>query len=147
MANWLAIDYGTVRLGLAVGDTDTRIASPLEVIPAQPQQRAFERIAQTAGQYQAVGIVVGMPINMDDSIGPQATWTRAQAQALARTTGLDVRLWDERLSSFQADSDLAGHLTRNKRRARQDAIAAATFLQEFLNAKGPTSAEKIAPEP
>jgi putative Holliday junction resolvase len=147
MPNWLAIDYGTVRLGLAVGDTDTRIASPLEVIPAQPQDRAFQRIAQTARQYQAAGVVVGLPINMDDTLGPQATWTRSQAQALARATGLDVRLWDERLSSFQADSDLAGHLTRNKRRARQDAIAAATFLQEFLNAQGPESAEKACPDP
>ncbi len=130
---WLCIDHGTVRLGVAVGDTQTRMAAPVKVIPAVPLGPAIEQIRQIAQEYDAGGIIVGWPINMDDSEGPQGRLAREMATELATGVKLDVRLWDERLSSFTADSALAGHMTRMKRRARQDAIAAAAILQDFLN--------------
>jgi putative Holliday junction resolvase len=139
---WLAVDYGTVRIGLAVGDTEMGIASPLEVVPAEPRHEAFARVVELAREYHVEGIVVGLPLNMDDTVGPQAELTRRAAEELAEATGMDVRLWDERLSSFQADSELAGHMTRNKRRARQDALAAAAFLGDFLQGGGPETAER-----
>jgi len=140
MGCWLAIDHGTVRIGIAVGDTVSCIASPVLVIPAEPIDKVFERIGQLAREYRAVGLVVGWPLNMDDTEGPQGLLARRMAADLAVATGMDVRMWDERLSSFTADQALAGQFTRKKRKARQDAVAAATFLQEFLSVGGPETA-------
>ena len=142
MGRWLAVDHGDKRIGLAVGDTAAMMATPLDVIPAEPPADAVEKIRRAADEYDVEGIVVGWPINMDDSVGPQADAARQFAACLAETTGFDVRLWDERLSSFQADSALAGQLTRNKRKRRQDALAAAAFLQDFLSGNGPADAAR-----
>ena len=143
MACWLAIDPGTRRIGVAVGETSLRIASPLETVDARDRPRAVARIAAIAREYHASGIVVGWPINMDDTEGPQAEDARRLAQEIADETGLDVRLWDERLSSFTADQALAGQLTRGKRRARQDAVAAGVILEDFLEHDGPTRAPRL----
>jgi putative Holliday junction resolvase len=143
MGLWLGIDHGTIRIGVAAGADRDGIASPLSVIPAQPLQQAIREIARLAGEYRAEGVVVGLPLNMDDTEGPQAKLARAMAVELARATGLDVRLWDERLSSFEADQALAGHLTRKKRKARQDALAAAAMLRGFLSGGGPETAERV----
>jgi len=136
---WLCVDLGAVRIGLAAGDSLTGIASPLAVIAATPWTAAMETIARTADAEGAVGIVVGWPLNMDDSEGPQGKRCRQQAVDLARHTGLDVRMWDERLSSFAADNALAGQLTRKKKKQWQDALAAATILQDFFHANGPAT--------
>jgi putative Holliday junction resolvase len=77
---------------------------------------------------------------MDDTEGPQGKLARRFAADLAEQTGLDVRLWDERLSSFHADNALSQTYTRKKKRARQDAIAAAAILQDFLDAGAPADA-------
>ena len=137
---WLAVDHGHVRIGIASGDTTTGIAAPLTVLPAGPTARLAQEIARLATEHGAKGVVVGWPLNMDDTEGPQGKLVRQFALELAQATGLDVRLWDERLSSFQADQALAGQFTRNKRRARQDAVAAACILQDFLSCDGPDAA-------
>ena len=142
MGRWLGVDPGTVRIGLALGNTGDGIASPLQVIPAEPRQSLPERIDAVAEEYGVAGLVVGWPLNMDDSEGPQALHARQLARELADATGRDVRMWDERLSSFTADQALAGLLTRKKRKALQDAIAAATFLQDFLSCGGPDAAPR-----
>ena len=142
MERWLAIDHGTQRLGLAMGTQTDGIASPLEVIPADPPQAAMDKLAAVIEDYAITGIVVGWPLNMDDTEGPQGRMTRAYAIDLAARFGLDVRMWDERLSSFQADQTLAGQMTRKKRKARQDAIAAAAFLQDFFSSGGPEGAPR-----
>jgi len=144
MTRWLAVDHGHKRIGLALGDTDQRMAGPLRAIPAGDAQDAIELIRQAADDHDAAGIVVGWPLNMDGSEGPQGAEARQFAQHLAEATGFDVRLWDERLSSFEADAALAGQWTRKKRRQRQDAVAAAAFLQDFLNADGPANAPRPA---
>jgi len=147
MGRWLGIDHGTRRIGVAAGNTADGIAGPLEVIPALPAASATRRIAQLAMDYGVEGIVVGWPLNMDDSEGPQAKLVRREAAALAEATGLDVRLWDERLTSFAADNALAGHYTRKGRKARQDAIAAADMLRQFLISNGPVEAPRPADLP
>ena len=148
MSNWLAVDHGTVRIGVAVGNTGVGIASPVEVVDARNAGRAIERICELAREYAADGIVVGWPLNMDDSEGPQAKLARELAGQLASATGLDVRMWDERLSSFTADQALAGQFTRKKKRARQDAVAAAAILQDFLSRGGQDAAPRIdEPDP
>jgi len=142
MGRWLGIDHGTRRWGIAVGNTEDGIATPVAVLAAAPASAALEQIARLVAEYHAEGIVVGWPLNMDDSEGPQGKLARSMARQLAETTRLDVRLWDERLSSFAADKALAGTLTRKKRRARQDAVAASLMLQDFLARGGPQTAQR-----
>lgn len=142
MGRWLGIDYGSKRIGIAMGSSEDRIASPLEVIPAEPHRLALDRIRKFAADYTAAGIVVGWPLNMDDTEGPQGKLVRDIALELAASTGLDVRLWDERLSSFQADQELAGLFTRKKKKQRQDAFAAAAILRDFFASDGPSTAQR-----
>jgi putative Holliday junction resolvase len=142
MACWLAVDHGHKRIGVAAGYTEDGIAMGVTVLSTGAEEELFARIGSLVAEYGAAGVVVGWPLNMDDTEGPQALAARGFAGRLAESAGLDVRLWDERLSSFQADQALAGHLTRNKRRRRQDAIAAADFLQDFFHGDGPTTAPR-----
>jgi len=142
MGHWICVDHGSRRIGLAVGDTARAIASPLKVISAEPHGAAIEQIKAVADEYRAVGVVVGWPLNMDDSEGPQGRLARAFAVELADAGVRDVRLWDERLSSFAADGVLAGMLTRKKKKAFQDAVAAAEILQDFFACGGPEGAPK-----
>ena len=142
MERWLAIDHGVKRIGLAAGNTSDGIATPLTVISATNTDEAIRKIEACAREYEAVGVVVGWPLNMDDTEGPQGRLARAMAGELAGATGLDVRLWDERLSTFLADQALGGTLTRKKKKARQDAVAAAAILQDFFACGGPDSAPR-----
>ncbi|MDP6544233.1 MAG: Holliday junction resolvase RuvX [Phycisphaerae bacterium] len=143
MGRWLGIDHGNKRIGVAVGDTSSGIAAPLTILDgAEDFNRIAEQIVQIADEHDAPGAVVGWPLNMDDTEGPQGKIARDFAAELAEHTDLDVRLWDERLSSFQADQALAGTFTRKQKKARQDAIAAAVILQDFLSAGGPQAAPR-----
>ena len=143
MATWLGIDHGHKRIGIAVGYSGDTFASPVKVLPGADVAQVMRQIAKVAEEYNATGAVVGWPLNMDDTEGPQGKKARQFAAELEAQTGLDVRMWDERLSSFTADQALAGQFTRGKRKARQDAIAAADFLSEFLRQNG----EQNAPKP
>jgi len=139
MARWLAVDHGTKRVGLAVGDDEAPVASPLtQALLAD--EGLPDRIRQLADDYGAAGVVVGWPLNDDDSEGPQGRLARAFAVRLAERTGLDVRLWDERLSSFEADRRLSGTMTRKQKKRRHDSVAAAVFLTDFLTRDGPARA-------
>lgn len=140
MPRYLAIDHGSRRIGLAIGDTQTGIASPLKTIQAagNPQGDAAVVLAQ-ASQFDVSGFVVGLPLNMDGSEGPQAKATRVFGEALAKAAGKSVHYWDERLSSFAAEELIqTEELTRKKKRSRVDRVAAQVILQEFL-AHHPTS--------
>ncbi|MBT3277784.1 MAG: Holliday junction resolvase RuvX [Phycisphaerales bacterium] len=144
---WLAVDYGHKRVGLATGYEADGFATPVKMIPGGHDDRVIREILVAVKQFACGGIVVGWPINMDNSEGPQAIKTREFAAELARQAvehhiRLDVRMWDERLSSFHADGVLAGTLTRGKRKARQDAIAAAAILNAFFDDDGPQKAQK-----
>ena len=141
MARWLGIDHGTRRLGVAVGDAETGIATPLRQLPAD--ERCWEAILELAGEYAAVGIVVGWPLNADGTEGAQGRLARKFAAKLAGATGLDVRMWDERLSSFEADQRLKGTMTRKRKKRRHDAVAAAAFLEDFFRGQG----AQLAPRP
>lgn len=141
MARWLGIDHGVKRIGVAVGDTVSRIASPVELLLAGSVD-VPARIAELAEEYAAVGVVVGWPLNADGSEGRQSRLAQRFAATVVDRTHLDVRLWDERLSSFQADRQLQGRLTRKKKKRRHDALAAAVMLRDFLALDGPDSAPR-----
>lgn len=131
---YLAIDYGMKRTGLAVCDAQEMIASPLAVV--QGHKDLIERIKRLVVSEGIGGIVVGLPLNMDDSEGPQAKLVQAFAKELGKHVQVPIHLQDERLSSFAAEEKLQEFgLTRGKKRERLDALAAADILQTFLDQK------------
>lgn len=133
MATLLGIDYGTKRIGLAMGDEETRLPTPIKTIVESDVRRQIEAVARVADEYDATGFVLGLPLNMDDTEGPQAKTVRAFGDQLAAYTRKPVHYVDERLSSFAADDLLRGaELTRKKKKGVQDAIAATVILQNFF---------------
>ncbi len=131
---YLAIDYGTKRTGLAVCDAGETIASPLAVV--QGRKELIERVKRVVASEDIGAIVVGLPLNMDGTEGPQAKLVLAFARELGRQIPIPIHLQDERLSSFEAEHKLNDiGLTRGKKRERLDALAAADILQSFLDEK------------
>ena len=128
---YLAIDYGRKRIGLAICDASEMIASPLTVIDGGKEP--IKRIVEIVTQENVGAIVVGMPLNMDDSEGPQAKETMEFAERLKKHVEIDVFFQDERLSSFAAEEKMASaELSRKKKRKYLDAVAAAQILETFL---------------
>lgn len=140
----LAIDYGTRRVGLAV--SAGFLARPLDVLPHGAIEGLVARILDVADREQATRFVVGLPVHADGSEGEQAEATRLFARYLAGQTPRPVLLFDEYGSSQSAQSALiASGAGRRKRRGRLDAVAAAKFLQDFVDREG-EGAERILPE-
>jgi putative Holliday junction resolvase len=135
----LAIDLGTRRVGLALSDEGGRFATPWEVLEVSGAEQAIEPIVQLIRKEGITRVVVGLPLNMDDSIGPAARATVEWAGELSRQTGKAVVFVDERLSSFAAEQSLVDRkrggekITRKQKKQRLDALAAAGFLQAFLD--------------
>ncbi len=128
---YLAIDHGTKRTGLAICDPDEKIASPLCVLHRGKDLPL--QIAQIAKAQNVGAIVVGLPVNMDDSEGPQAKLVKAFIDELGSYVDTPIYMQDERLSSFAAEEKLqASGLSRGKKRNLVDAVAAAEILQAFL---------------
>ena len=137
----LAIDYGTRRIGLAQSDEGGKFASPLDVITVSSPDLAVAPIVKLIESEGIERIVVGLPLNMDDSIGPMAIEAVRWARGLGERTGKPVVFVDERLSSFIAEQHMndrkrAGvKMTRGQKKDRLDAHAAADFLQAFLDGR------------
>jgi putative Holliday junction resolvase len=131
---YLAIDYGDKRTGLAICDHAETIASPLAVI--QGQKDLLKRIADVVETENVEAIVMGLPLNMDDSQGPQARLIFKFADQLKEHLSIPIHFQDERLSTFGAEEKLAAaDFTRGKKKKRLDAIAAAEILEAFLEQK------------
>jgi len=131
----LALDHGTVRIGVALSDEMKLIASPLEFIPAEPAAAAFARIKELIRDKAVEQIVIGMPRNMDGSFGPAAEKVRDFVEKLKVDITTPIRTWDERLTSTQANRLLIqGGVRRDKRKEKVDGMAAAILLQSFLDA-------------
>jgi putative Holliday junction resolvase len=138
----LGVDYGTRRVGLAVGDPDGGIASPLAIYhrrSADQDARHFQRLIE---EEQIGRIVVGLPVHTTGSEGQKAAEARAFGRWLAQVTRLPVVFWDERFTTAEAERFMidAG-LTSNQRKARRDMVAAQIMLQSYLDAGCPDSAE------
>lgn len=130
----LGIDVGNVRIGLAVCDSDRVMASPHDQYVRRSPEKDTEYFARLVRDEQIVGLVVGLPINMDGTEGPQAVAYRKYGDWLAGQLGLSVTYWDERLTSHAAQGILldAG-LSRQKRKERLDKLAATLILQAYLD--------------
>ncbi len=137
----LAIDLGTRRVGLALSDEGGRFATPYEVVVVASPEMAAAKVIEVITKEDARRIVLGLPLNMDDSIGPAARQAIAWGSDIERRSQTPVIYVDERLSTFAAEQDLnerkrAGEpLTRKRRKEQLDALAAAGFLQAFLDGK------------
>ena len=133
----LGIDYGDRRLGMAIGDTEINIATGLPTLerpsPAADVLEPLRRICREQGVER---IVVGLPVNMNGSLGERARLSQEFAQRLRDALGIEVETWDERLTTRQADrAMLEGDLSRKKRKERVDRLAAQIMLQSYLDAQ------------
>lgn len=130
---YLAIDLGDKRTGLAVGDDRVRLATPLVVLQVGDRVALLKKIGEAIEEQGPGALVVGLPLNMDDSEGPMAKKARGFARELEMKFGLPVYLQDERLSSAAAEDKLRDReLTRGQKKQRRDALAAAELLGSFL---------------
>jgi putative Holliday junction resolvase len=132
----LGVDYGQKRIGLAISDPLGIFAQPLETVEAPDLASAADRIAAICKERSVETILVGLPRNMDNTLGPSARDALAFKDMLSAKTGLPTVAWDERLSTMQAERSLRETgLSRHKRQARVNAVAAQVILQSYLGAQ------------
>lgn len=131
----LGLDYGTKRIGFAISTFEQNIASPLENYNRRTQSEDARRLVEIVKEYLPVGLVVGLPVHMSGEEGQSAIEARAFGKWASETTGLPVCYWDERHTSTMAEAHLmAAELSKKKRKARTDMLAAVFMLQSFLDA-------------
>ncbi len=134
----LGIDTGERRIGVALSDELRMLATPLTVLQRQPRGLApvLDALAEIVHRENVRAMVIGLPLNADGSEGPQARRARDFARVAERVVGVPVTLWDERLSTREAEAIVRAQ-GRNLRRVRQqgelDAVAAAAILQDYLD--------------
>src|SRR5262249_38535759 len=134
----LGVDFGSVRIGLAVSDPDRKIAFPLTTYTRQDREREAAYFTHLVGQEEIGAIVVGLPIHLSGREGQKAAEARAFGQWLAETTRLPVVFADERFTTVEAESALwTAGLTHKKRKQRRDRVAAQILLQAYLDAGCP----------
>lgn len=137
----LAIDFGSKRIGLALSDEGGKFATPLDVLQVSSLESALRPITDLIKKESVTRIVLGLPLNMDDSIGPAAKAVVKWGDELASRTALPVIYVDERLSTFAAEQSLIDRkrggekITRKAKKERLDALVAAGFLQAYLDGK------------
>lgn len=130
----IGLDLGSKTIGVASSDPDWRVAAPVETIARKTFNADAARLLALAAERRAVGLILGLPINMDGSEGPRAQATRAFARNLAKLTQLPIALWDERLSTAAVERALiAADASRAKRKAVIDQHAATYILQGALD--------------
>ncbi len=134
MTRVLGVDYGLRRHGIAVSDALGISAHPAGVVERRPGEDGVAEIARIAAAREAGRIVVGLPYHMDGRPGDRYDEVLAFAARLAEATGLPVETIDERLTTVQAERSLemAG-LSRGKRKAKVDQVAACLILQGWLD--------------
>lgn len=130
----LAVDYGDVRTGIAVCDKFETLASPVCVITQRDQEKLLIEIKEIAEKYKAEQIVVGLPKNMDSTLGERAQKCKEFAEKLFVLTGIETVMRDERLTTVSAHNILNTTNTRGKKRkAVVDQVAAVFILQDYID--------------
>ena len=129
-----ALDLGKRRIGIAIADDAGLAVSPIGALERRSVARDLESIRARLAEFEVSQVVVGLPLNMDGSAGPAARAATAFAQRLREASGLRVDLFDERLTSFEAEQrlkELSGRRARDK--GTIDAVAAGIILEGWLN--------------
>ncbi len=133
----LGVDLGRVRIGLALADDVLRTARPLTTVARRGEAADLAAIAELAREWEVSKAVLGLPLNMDGTEGASARLARAFQPRLAAALGVPVELFDERLSSFEAEARLRDQGFSSKdRRSMVDEEAAAVILQGWLDGSG-----------
>lgn len=130
----LALDLGTQTIGTALCDAGWRFASAGKTLPRGKFGRDREALAALMRERAVLGVVLGLPRNMDGSEGPRAQSSRAYARNLSAALGLPILLWDERWSTLSAERAMIDQdVSRGKRKERIDSHAAAVILQAAID--------------
>ncbi len=134
----LGLDYGSKRVGIAICNREQTIALPLATYIRRSEDEGGRYLAALVAEYQVVGIVVGLPMHMSGEEGEQAQKARRFGQWAINAIGLPVCFWDERLTTVTAERYLQQtELSRKKRKARIDQVAAQVMLQSYLERHAP----------
>jgi len=134
---FLGLDVGDRTIGVAVSD-ELGWAHPLQTIRRKNLQADLDALAAIVEERSATRLVVGLPLNMDDTEGPRAAKTRRFADKLRERFSLPIVLWDERLTTWEAERLLREAGTRRRKRKEWvDALAAQLLLQSYLDAGAP----------
>lgn len=129
----MSVDYGDTRTGVAICDKKEILASPVTVITERYRPKLIKKLLDIVEERRPEMIVVGLPKNMDGSCGERCEKCTALADELREATGIEVNMWDERLTTVSAyralnEADFHGRKTRQV----IDAVAAVTILQDYL---------------
>jgi putative Holliday junction resolvase len=131
----MGLDYGDKTIGVAVSDPLGFTAQGLEVIRRSKPELDMARLRELIRDYEVTEIVLGMPKNMNNTIGPRGEICIAYAEELRQMFGLPVSLWDERLTTVSATRTLLeADVSRKKRKLVVDKMAAALILQGYMQA-------------
>ncbi|MBI4430876.1 MAG: Holliday junction resolvase RuvX [Candidatus Omnitrophica bacterium] len=136
MTQILGIDYGTKRIGLAKSDEAGWLAHGLGFVAGPKDGGEIQEIIELIRAENIGTVVIGHPVNMDGSVGPKAREAEAFAESLRQAAQVEVKLWDERLTSKEAQRYLiATNMSRTKRKKKVDQLAAQIMLQGYLDAQ------------
>ena len=129
----MAVDFGDARTGVAVSDATKTLVGDAWIILSKKMTETAQKVAQEATTRDVSCIVVGLPKNMDGSIGPRAEKSKEFAEHLGTLTKAEIKLWDERLTTVSANRVLkeTGNFGK-KQKNKRDAIAAAIILESYL---------------
>lgn len=131
----LALDYGEKRIGMAVSDPMGILANAIDFIKRTSLKRDLDALEQIVRDRKVDRVVIGLPLNMNGTEGPMAEAVRKFAEKVTER-GMEVELWDERLSTRAAEAALLeADLSRKKRKGLRDKVAAAWFLQSYLDSQ------------
>ena len=132
----MGLDLGTKNIGVALSDETGVLARGHETILRISDKLAIEKIREIVDEFKVREIVVGMPIHMNGTVGERGRDSMRFVEKLKKATGLPVQLWDERLSTKEAeDIMIKASLTRKKRKKIVDRLAAQIILQGYLDSK------------
>jgi len=150
----LAVDYGRARIGLALADTETRMARPLSTIERVNRNEDMRRLRELVREHGVKQVVVGLPLRLDGTHGDMAEEAERFAQRMRKQIGVPVEMMDERLTSWEAErlveevqgrfiheEKLTGHKKQKSVNAKMsvDAVAAAVILKEYLDRQEQTA--------
>ncbi|MDX2187395.1 MAG: Holliday junction resolvase RuvX [Opitutaceae bacterium] len=131
----LGIDYGHRRIGLSYGD-DIGVATPLPALITAEESDRWSALLEVIRSKRVTDLVLGWPLNMDDSVGEKAKEVEAFAHRLHAATGLPIHFIDERLTSYEAESSIPKARRRDLRASGLvDSRAATLILQDFLETR------------
>lgn len=132
----LGLDYGDRKIGVAISDAFGWTAQGVEVIDRKRTKDVGARIVELIQELEVTEIVIGLPKNMNGSVGPRGQLSVEFAESLKESVQLPVHLWDERLTTVSAERTLIeADVSRKKRKLVVDKMAASLILQNYLDAK------------